>query len=40
MALVLQLPFLAWVPGVFFAVALAGWLVAALALAYGLARGR
>jgi tellurite resistance protein TehA-like permease len=39
MAAVLHLPFLAWVPEVFFAAALAAWLLAALALAWALSRG-
>ena len=40
MAAVLQLPFLAWVPELFFAAAFAAWLMAALALAWGLSHSR
>jgi tellurite resistance protein TehA-like permease len=40
MAMVLDLPFLAWVPELFFAVALAAWFAAALGLVWALARMR
>ena len=40
MAMALELPFLAWVPEVFFAAALAAWLLAALGLAWAMTRQR